>query len=163
MTIHLPEDLANSIRAEVLSGHFPSEDEMVAAAVRDYLRRIQGQARLTASTAVAGFSAPTENEMTRKPCSAASTSQVFSARLSPPITDLALPPSPSGADPRRAALRNHPSRSPVTWRFTSLIPARLPGATSRRPGRPGFNHCPHRQPDMPCLWCGSPWRRWSRQ
>ena len=49
MTIHLPEDLANSIRAEVLSGHFPSEDEMVAAAVRDYLRRIQGQARLTRS------------------------------------------------------------------------------------------------------------------
>jgi Arc/MetJ-type ribon-helix-helix transcriptional regulator len=41
MTIHLPEDLASSIRAEVLSGHFASEDDMVAAAVRDYLRRKQ--------------------------------------------------------------------------------------------------------------------------
>ena len=41
MTIHLPEDLAGSIRAEVLSGHFASEDDMVAAAVRDYLRRKQ--------------------------------------------------------------------------------------------------------------------------
>jgi Arc/MetJ-type ribon-helix-helix transcriptional regulator len=41
MTIHLPEDLAGSIRAEVLSGHFASEDDMVAAAVRDYLRRQQ--------------------------------------------------------------------------------------------------------------------------
>jgi Arc/MetJ-type ribon-helix-helix transcriptional regulator len=31
MIIHLPEDLANSIRVEVLSGHFSSEAEMVAA------------------------------------------------------------------------------------------------------------------------------------
>ena len=37
MTINLPNDLENSVRAEVLSGHFTSEDEMVAAAVRDYL------------------------------------------------------------------------------------------------------------------------------
>jgi Arc/MetJ-type ribon-helix-helix transcriptional regulator len=41
MTIHLPEDLASSIRAEVLSGHFANENDMVAAAVRDYLRRQQ--------------------------------------------------------------------------------------------------------------------------
>jgi len=41
MTIHLPEDLANSIRTEVLTGHFASEDEMVAAVVRDYLRQRQ--------------------------------------------------------------------------------------------------------------------------
>jgi Arc/MetJ-type ribon-helix-helix transcriptional regulator len=38
MTINLPKDLENSVRAEVLSGHFPSEDDMVAAAVREYLR-----------------------------------------------------------------------------------------------------------------------------
>lgn len=39
MTIHLPEDLENSIRAEVLSGHFASEDAMVEAAVRAYFRQ----------------------------------------------------------------------------------------------------------------------------
>ena len=37
MTIHLPKDLESSIRAEVLSGHFASEDDLVAAAVRAYL------------------------------------------------------------------------------------------------------------------------------
>ncbi len=41
MTIHLPPELESSIRAEVLSGHFASEHDMVAAAVRDYLRRQQ--------------------------------------------------------------------------------------------------------------------------
>ena len=45
MTIQLPEDLESSIRAEVLSGHFASEDDLVAAAVRDYLRRTREQAR----------------------------------------------------------------------------------------------------------------------
>lgn len=39
MTITLPPELESSIRAEVLSGHFASEVEMVAAAVRDYFRR----------------------------------------------------------------------------------------------------------------------------
>jgi Arc/MetJ-type ribon-helix-helix transcriptional regulator len=39
MTIHLPKDLENSIRTEVLSGHFASEDDLVAAAVREYLQR----------------------------------------------------------------------------------------------------------------------------
>jgi Arc/MetJ-type ribon-helix-helix transcriptional regulator len=38
MTIRLPKELENSVRAEVLSGHFASEDELVAAAVREYLR-----------------------------------------------------------------------------------------------------------------------------
>ena len=45
MTIHLPADLESSIRAEVMSGHFASEDEMVAAAVRDYLQRRIDQPR----------------------------------------------------------------------------------------------------------------------
>ena len=39
MTIHLPQELESSIRAQVLSGLFASEDDMVAAAVRDYLLR----------------------------------------------------------------------------------------------------------------------------
>lgn len=54
MTTHLPEDLTNSIRAEVLRGHFASEEEIVAAAVRDSLRRRQGQARPTDLAAAAG-------------------------------------------------------------------------------------------------------------
>jgi hypothetical protein len=38
MTIHLPADLENSVRAAVLKGHFATEDDLVAAAVRAYLR-----------------------------------------------------------------------------------------------------------------------------
>ena len=45
MTVNLPKELESSIRAEVLSGHFASEDEMVAAAVREYLLRRREQAR----------------------------------------------------------------------------------------------------------------------
>jgi Arc/MetJ-type ribon-helix-helix transcriptional regulator len=41
MTIHLPKDVENAIRAEVVSGHFASEDDLIAAAVRDYLQRRQ--------------------------------------------------------------------------------------------------------------------------
>ena len=36
MTIHLPEELESIVRAEVLSGQFASEDDMVATAVREY-------------------------------------------------------------------------------------------------------------------------------
>jgi len=53
MTIHLPEDLERSIRAEVLSGHFASEDDLVAAAVRDYLGRQQEQAHQDTAAASA--------------------------------------------------------------------------------------------------------------
>jgi Arc/MetJ-type ribon-helix-helix transcriptional regulator len=38
MTVHLPEDLERSIRAEVENGHFASVDEAIAEAVRAYLR-----------------------------------------------------------------------------------------------------------------------------
>jgi hypothetical protein len=38
LTIYLSKRLGRSVGAEVLSGHFASEDEMVAAAVRAYLR-----------------------------------------------------------------------------------------------------------------------------
>jgi Arc/MetJ-type ribon-helix-helix transcriptional regulator len=45
VTIHLPTDLENSLRAEVSSGHFASLDEAVAEAVRLLLRkRTQRQA-----------------------------------------------------------------------------------------------------------------------
>jgi Arc/MetJ-type ribon-helix-helix transcriptional regulator len=39
MTIQLPENLALSIRAHVLNGHFATEDDMVAAAVQEYLQK----------------------------------------------------------------------------------------------------------------------------
>ena len=49
MTIHLPADLESSIRAEVMNGHFASEEDMVATAVRDYLQRRQDQSRQVAA------------------------------------------------------------------------------------------------------------------
>ena len=39
MTIHLPKDLEGGIRATVLSGAFASEDEVIAEAVRQFLRK----------------------------------------------------------------------------------------------------------------------------
>jgi Arc/MetJ-type ribon-helix-helix transcriptional regulator len=88
MTIHLPEELARSIQAEVLSGHFASEDDLVAAAVRDYLRRKQ-EAAAHASDAAAAPSAqagaePSAQELQRR---------LFEAgvigEIKPPMTDLA--------------------------------------------------------------------------
>ena len=46
MTINLPKDLESSIRAEVLSGHFANEDDLIATAVRAFLRQ-QAQAHLS--------------------------------------------------------------------------------------------------------------------
>jgi Arc/MetJ-type ribon-helix-helix transcriptional regulator len=43
MTIHLPKDLETFIRAEVLSGHFASEEDFVTEAVREYLRILQAK------------------------------------------------------------------------------------------------------------------------
>ena len=85
MTIHLPDDLAGSIRAEILSGQFLSEDELVAAAVRDYLRRKQTQSAAKASTdaspAVGGELDP--QELQRRLYEAGVLSEI-----KPPITDL---------------------------------------------------------------------------
>jgi Arc/MetJ-type ribon-helix-helix transcriptional regulator len=39
MTIHLPRELESGIRATVLSGAFVSEDEVIAEAVRQFLRK----------------------------------------------------------------------------------------------------------------------------
>jgi Arc/MetJ-type ribon-helix-helix transcriptional regulator len=87
MTIHLPEDLAGSIRAEVLSGQFASEDEVVAAAVRDYLRRKHEHAGQPGD-ATAGHPAhaeeePNAQELQRRLCEAGVLSEI-----KPPITDL---------------------------------------------------------------------------
>jgi Arc/MetJ-type ribon-helix-helix transcriptional regulator len=89
MTIHLPDDLANSIQAELLKGHFVSEDELVAAAVRDYLRRQHGQARSTGNAASAGQPTPGQEE----PGTQELQRRLFQAgvlsEIKPPITDLA--------------------------------------------------------------------------
>lgn len=45
MTIHLPEELESSVRAEVLRGHFASEEDFVTEAVREYLNRRQPHRR----------------------------------------------------------------------------------------------------------------------
>ena len=41
MNIQIPRDLEDSVRAAVRSGLFETEDEMVAVALREYLRRSQ--------------------------------------------------------------------------------------------------------------------------
>jgi Arc/MetJ-type ribon-helix-helix transcriptional regulator len=41
MTIYLRKYLENSIRKEVLSGHFASEEHFVTEAVREYLRQLR--------------------------------------------------------------------------------------------------------------------------
>ena len=61
MTIHLPTDLESSIRAEVMNGHFASEDDMVAAAVRDYLQRRQDQPQQVAVAPLRLTSCPSGN------------------------------------------------------------------------------------------------------
>src|SRR5207245_473292 len=84
MTIHLPEDLANSILAEVLSGHFATEDDMVAAAVRDYLRRKHGQANASAAGHVVhAEQEPTAQELQQRLFEAGVISEI-----KPPIADL---------------------------------------------------------------------------
>ena len=54
MTIHLPDDLERFIRAEVQSGHFASESDAVAEAVRLFHRQLgQSIAQLPAATGAA--------------------------------------------------------------------------------------------------------------
>jgi Arc/MetJ-type ribon-helix-helix transcriptional regulator len=55
ITIHLPGELEREVQAEVLSGHFSSADDVVAAAVRDYFRqRRQEHAQQDAAYASSG-------------------------------------------------------------------------------------------------------------
>ena len=58
MTIHLPDDLERFVRAQVHSGHFASEDDAIAEAVR-LLRRQLSQGAIPAPTA--GQHAPLKN------------------------------------------------------------------------------------------------------
>jgi Arc/MetJ-type ribon-helix-helix transcriptional regulator len=51
MTIHLPQDLENSIRFMVASGRYRSEDELVAQAVRSFLRQKQDELPISKSAA----------------------------------------------------------------------------------------------------------------
>jgi Arc/MetJ-type ribon-helix-helix transcriptional regulator len=53
MTVQLPKDLESSVRAEVLNGHFASEDDLVVAAVRAYLRQ-RPQEHVTAAPSSTG-------------------------------------------------------------------------------------------------------------
>lgn len=80
MTIHLPEDLESSVRAAVLEGQFPSEDDLVAAAVRAYLRPQQDAAKGARSDRHAEL---TNQEMQQRLLAAGLISEV-----KPPITDL---------------------------------------------------------------------------
>ncbi len=58
MMIHLPSDLENSLRTEVLSGHFPSLDEAMSEAVRLLLRnRSQRQPETRADTGLGSIGA----------------------------------------------------------------------------------------------------------
>jgi Arc/MetJ-type ribon-helix-helix transcriptional regulator len=57
MTIHLPEDLETSVRAEVDRGRFASADEAVAEAVRTYFR----------AATVPAPDGPAEGQAERKP------------------------------------------------------------------------------------------------
>jgi Arc/MetJ-type ribon-helix-helix transcriptional regulator len=80
MTIHLPEDLEVSVRAAVLKGQFASEDDLVAAAVRAYLRPQQDAAKGAMSDPQAEL---TTQEMQHRLLTAGLISEV-----KPPITDL---------------------------------------------------------------------------
>lgn len=53
MTIHLPDDLENSVRSLVQGGRFASEDDLIAEAVRAFLRQQNTVSRIPAM-AVAG-------------------------------------------------------------------------------------------------------------
>ncbi|HEY7331291.1 MAG TPA: hypothetical protein VH592_26895 [Gemmataceae bacterium] len=52
MTINLPDDLAQYIRAEVLKGQFASEDDAIAEAVRLLQRQLSQEPRTTAAAAL---------------------------------------------------------------------------------------------------------------
>jgi Arc/MetJ-type ribon-helix-helix transcriptional regulator len=51
MTINLPEDLERFLRAEIHCGHFASEEEAIAEAVRLLRRQLSQSARTTAPAA----------------------------------------------------------------------------------------------------------------
>jgi Arc/MetJ-type ribon-helix-helix transcriptional regulator len=107
ITIHLPSDLEDSIRAELASGHFASEDELVVAAVRDYLRqRSYEQTERSADCSTPGMTQPggvetpgdndnnddplgyKENERNRQELQHRLFAAGLISEIKPPITDL---------------------------------------------------------------------------
>jgi Arc/MetJ-type ribon-helix-helix transcriptional regulator len=80
MTIHLPNDLESSIRAEVASGHFASIDDAMAEAARLLLRQRRQEAQ-------AGSKPPTEAEFKQ---------QLLKSGL---ITSLPTPADPADRPP----------------------------------------------------------------
>src|SRR5262249_51582417 len=80
-------DLTSSIRAAVQSGQFASEEDMVAAAVRDSLRRQQEQARPTGDAA-AGPHVPAEEEPGGQELQRRLLAAGVISEIKPPITDL---------------------------------------------------------------------------
>lgn len=88
MTVHLSEDLTNSIRAEVLRGHFASEDEMVAAAVREYLRRKQEPEKPMDTAAVGGISGSASEQTSAQALQRRLYESGVLSEIKPPITDL---------------------------------------------------------------------------
>jgi Arc/MetJ-type ribon-helix-helix transcriptional regulator len=89
MTIHLPEDLANSVRTEVLSGHFASEDEVVAAAVRDYLERKHGHAFQIENLSGAKEVTSAENDLNDQELQRRLYEAGVLSEIKPPIIDFA--------------------------------------------------------------------------
>jgi Arc/MetJ-type ribon-helix-helix transcriptional regulator len=82
MTVHLPEELANSIRTELVKGQFANEDELVAAAVREYLRRHGQTGQLDNGSAGECPGKAPEQELQRRLFEAGLLSEI-----KPPITD----------------------------------------------------------------------------
>jgi Arc/MetJ-type ribon-helix-helix transcriptional regulator len=80
MTIHLPEDLESSVRAAVLKGQFASEDDLVAAAVRAYLRPQQ--------VAVMGARSDRQLELTNQEMQQRLLEAGLISEVKPPIADL---------------------------------------------------------------------------
>lgn len=80
MTVNLPKDLESSVRAEVLSGHFASEDDLVAAALREYLRQ---QPKDQPPIKPSGITEPSSQELQQRLLAAGIISEI-----KPPITDL---------------------------------------------------------------------------
>lgn len=52
LTVHLPEDVESSIKAEVVDGHFASVDDAIARAWQEYLQRKQQQAGAPTAAAI---------------------------------------------------------------------------------------------------------------
>ena len=114
MTIHLPDDLTSSIQAEVLNGHFASEDDLVASVLRDYLRRRLARSPHThkpaAGLPTAAKEEPSSQELQRRLFEAGVHQRNQAADHGPD----ALSEPPGHPDPGRTDLRNRHPRASLT-------------------------------------------------